>query len=338
MIGGTALADEIDVVFGGALFCDLVFLGARIPGPGEEVNSSRFALTVGGVANNCVATARHGLSTGVVAVLGGDPLSDYVRSFLSAVPRLRLDWIETLPECQVPVTAVLTNEHDRSFITYKATAAGMPTSLATPLPRVRSCHVLLRDIQVGWVTELRRRGTTIYTGVGWDTSGNWSARALDALSSADVFVPNETEAMRYTGAASVEEAGRALAERVPLVVITRGERGVFAIDSASGRLIETPSVAVDVVDSTGAGDVFVSSMMAAALIGWPLRTQLQFASLCASLSVRTLGGAAGAPTPADILKFLHCHGPGGDWVDILDWARHSCKELPPPDNFENFVS
>jgi sugar/nucleoside kinase (ribokinase family) len=85
-------------------------------------------------------------------------------------------------------------------------------------------------------------------------------------------------------------------------------------------VIETPAIAVDVVDPTGAGDVFVASFMASLHTGWPIETRLRFASLCASLSVLSLGGAAGAPRPAAISRYLSECRPHGDWSLIEQWA------------------
>ena len=54
---------------------------------------------------------------------------------------------------------------------------------------------------------------------------------------------------------------------------------------------------VDVVDPTGAGDVFVATFMAGAHHGWDLSTRLRFAAASAAYAVTGLGGAASAPRP-----------------------------------------
>ncbi|MBT1003549.1 carbohydrate kinase family protein [Paenarthrobacter sp. DKR-5] len=315
-----APAAALDALFGGVLFCDLVFAGAGVPGPGEEVYASDFALTVGGTANRCVAAARLGMRTGVVAVLGDDPLSSYVRSFLAAEPGLSLDWVETRGEAMVPVSVALASADDRSFITYEKEGTGMPDRLSSTLPKVGSCQVALSEANTPWVRDLRAAGTVIYGGVGWDSSGHWAASTLDLLDQVDVFIPNAVEAMSYTRTDSPILAAKALVQRVPLVVVTTGREGALAIDGATGEYVEVPTVPVDAVDPTGAGDVFSSAFMAASSIGWGLRTRLQFASLSASLSVRSLGGAASAPRPAELRDFLLRAKPEGDWQDILEWT------------------
>jgi sugar/nucleoside kinase (ribokinase family) len=81
-----------------------------------------------------------------------------------------------------------------------------------------------------------------------------------------------------------------------------------------------PSVKVTAIDPTGAGDVFVASFMASGVLDWPIEERLRLAALSASLSVRTLGGAASAPHPCDITRFLTDQSPPGDWSTIRSWA------------------
>ena len=73
--------------------------------------------------------------------------------------------------------------------------------------------------------------------------------------------------------------------------------GSVACERSTGRLTGCP-VNVAAVDPTGAGDVFVASFMATGVLDWPIEQRLRLAGLAASLSVRTLGGAASAPIPA----------------------------------------
>ena len=70
----------------------------------------------------------------------------------------------------------------------------------------------------------------------------------------DVFLPNEREASRITGAEDLEEAARLLAEVVPLVVVKRGASGAMA-RRGTERFQASP-VRVNPIDAVGAGDSF----------------------------------------------------------------------------------
>ncbi len=99
--------------------------------------------------------------------------------------------------------------------------------------------------------------------------------------------------MAYTRTDSAVAALGTLTELVPVAVITRGGDGAIAVDQTTGEYAEVPALNVDVLDATGAGDVFGASFVAASLGGWPLEERLRFAVLAAGLSVQHHGGGAG---------------------------------------------
>ncbi|HEY8914241.1 carbohydrate kinase family protein [Lacisediminihabitans sp.] len=323
----TAATPHLDLLFAGSVFCDLVFAGVPLPEPGAEVFADAFMLTPGGTANRAVAAARLGASTALLSQLGDDALGRRVDDILSAEPELDLTWLKRIPGFQSPVSVSLTGQHERSFITYEEEA--LPLEWAEGGPTVGATHVGVQAELPAWVRRIRAQGTVVFGGVGWDSSGEWSESVLRRLREIDVFVPNDLEAMRYTQTDSAEDAARALGEYVSLAVVTRGARGVVAFESATGRLSEVDTIAVDTIDPTGAGDVFVASLMATERFDWPLDVRLRLACLGASLSVRTLGGAASAPRPAEILRFLDAEAPAGDWSTIREWAAsNAVVDLP----------
>lgn len=83
----------------------------------------------------------------------------------------------------------------------------------------------------------------------------------DALCWADLVKISEEEYPFITGAASPEACGRYILERGPSVaVVTLGERGCYYTDGTnSGYLSGCP---VRLVDTTGAGDSFVGTVLA----------------------------------------------------------------------------
>jgi sugar/nucleoside kinase (ribokinase family) len=259
-----------------------------------------------------VAAARTGTPTSLVSVLGDDPLGQYVRSQLEREEGLDVSLLRLAPGYQSPVSVALTGPEDRRFITYLE-AHEPPGALAECLTDVFAIHVAATSASSSWVARQRAAGALVVAGVGWDPTGEWSPALLAELSSVDVFVPNHVEAMAYARASSPEAAAKILAERVPLVVVTRGRDGVIAIDSGSDVMAEVPGISVSAVDPTGAGDVFVATFMAALRHDWGLRDCLRFANLCAAYSVTGPGGATTAPRPGDLPAFVEAHCPDGDW-------------------------
>ncbi len=331
-VTSAATGPTLDLLFAGSVFCDLVFAGVPTPDPGGEVFAKAFRLTPGGVANRAVAASRLGARTALLAVLGDDPLGREIATLLAAEAELDLTWLTTRPGWQTPVTVSLTGAHEREFITYQEPDA--PLCWGADRPAVGATHVGVAHELPSWVARLRAEGTVVYGGVGWDSTGAWSGEVLERLTDVDVFVPNDLEAMRYTRTDNPADAARVLGRHVRLAVVTCGSRGVVAFDADADRLVQVPAVRVPAVDPTGAGDVFVASLMAGQALDWPLEQRLALASLCASLSVRSLGGAVSAPRPAELLAFLDVERPPGDWAAIRSWAaeRAARGTTPQPDH------
>ena len=296
--------DEVDVVFAGGVFCDIVFGGVpHLPSPGSEVYADQFTVVAGGTATRAVAAARLGLRTGLFGAVGTDMFGDHVAAQLAAEANLDLRWLRHDSKVCTPVTVAVANEHDRAFITYEHECARRPDTWYGPLPNTKVLQLGVGGPLPPYAAEMRSRGALVVGGVGWDPTGEWSSDLLRRLPEIDVFVLNAVEAMRYTRTATVEQAAKLLAELVPEVVVTDGGAGAVAIDAA-GELVRVPAPNVPVADPTGAGDVFTASLIAGMLRGWPLTTRLRLATICGALSVRTLGGASSAPDWTAVVDFL----------------------------------
>ena len=86
------------------------------------------------------------------------------------------------------------------------------------------------------------------------------------------------------------------------VTVTLGKRG--SITWTNGRKFKTPSFKIKAVDTTGAGDVFHGAYAYGILNNFSMEKTLQFASAAAALKCRQLGGRAGIPKLAEILKLM----------------------------------
>ncbi|MGI6877332.1 carbohydrate kinase family protein [Microbacterium sp. gxy059] len=292
-----------DVVLAGPTFFDLVMgdLDAD-PRPGTEVYASRMSASPGGIATLAVAAARLGLSTGLASTLGDDLHGRWCRHVLGDVEGVDLARTRVLPDWPTPVTVSIAHDGDRSMITREERADPVD-----PLPDGASARAAIADLAQlagdapdAWWRRASRQGTRIFADSGWDPTGAWSADRLRPLEHCWAFTPNEHEAIAYTGATSAREAARALAARVPLVVVTRGARGAFAVDAATGEEVDVPGLPVDARDATGAGDVFQAALVWAVLDELPLADAVAFAVLSSGIATTELGGATAAPCWGDI--------------------------------------
>ena len=84
--------------------------------------------------------------------------------------------------------------------------------------------------------------------------------------------------------------------------VTLGARGSATI--IDGEFFYQPAFTVDVVDTTGAGDVFHGGYIYGLLKGWPLERTVRFATAFAGLKCRGVGGRSAIPTLQETLRLL----------------------------------
>jgi sugar/nucleoside kinase (ribokinase family) len=285
-----------DVLLTGLLFYDLVLTGlGKPPTPGEEIWTEGMGVSPGGIANLAVAASRYGLRTCLATVFGDDHYGAYCREVLAGQEGVDLSLSRTADGWHTPVTVSLAHGDDRALVTHGQEPPYSQDELMGDPPEARTALVHIEAEPRGWLAKAAANGTQIYADVGWDPTQQWSSDLLDQLSLCHAFLPNEAEAMAYTRTESAVAALGTLTELVPVAVVTRGGDGAVAVDQTTGEYAEVPALEVDVLDATGAGDVFGASFVAASLGGWPLEERLRFAVLAAGLSVQQHGGALAAP-------------------------------------------
>lgn len=284
------------------IFSDIIFTGlSEMPSLGQEVYSRGFGFGPGGLGGNAgIALARLGMKAGIISRVGRDPLGDLLWGKLDAegVDLSHVLRTESLPTA---VSAALSFDQDRCFVTYPH-----PSCLTEPIPIdlefvKLARHVLVSgpDVTRETLSLIRDMGIEITLDVGWDAT-NEPKTVFDLLPFVDIFVPNELEACGITGTSNPRDAIEVLSRYVSLPVVKLGARGSMAIQD--GRLFEVPSIKVEPVDTTGAGDVFAAGLLYGYLHGWSIEGCLRLANVCGALSTQGVGGGCSAPRWSDIRK------------------------------------
>ncbi len=308
---------EVDIFLAGTVFLDIVFTGMLTPpSGGHEVWTDGMGSSPGGVANLAVACARLGLGTSLAAAFGGDVYGDYCWQVLADDEDIDLAMSRRFAGWHSPVTVSLALDDDRAMVTHGHPAPLPIDELVADPPRSRVAFVNAAEERPAWVDTAASRGAMLFADVGWDGTGLWDATALrERLAGCHAFVPNQVEAMAYTGTQTPGAALNVLRDWVPLAVVTCGTGGAFATDSSSGETAWAPAVPVESLDPTGAGDVFLAGLVLGTLRGWPLQQRLRFANLVAALSVRDFGGALASPGWGAVQEW---------WTTVGSQDRHAC--------------
>ncbi len=113
-------------------------------------------------------------------------------------------------------------------------------------------------------------------------------RALVAEGQIDILFCNEHELAAMTGEDDCEAGLAKLAPQVPLLVVTRSEKGALAV--SGGERVGVPAEPVEaVVDTTGAGDQFAAGFLAGHVRGESLETCLRMGAIAAAEVIGHIG-------------------------------------------------
>ena len=315
---------DVDVFVWGTVFLDIIMTGLdRLPDGGQEVWADGMGSCPGGIANLAVAARRLGLKTSLAAAFGDDAYGDFCWDTLADEEHVDLSRSRRFEGWHSPVTVSMAVARDRGMVSHGHPPPIDGTELIGDPPRSRAVMAELAPDRplIGteaptWVEKAREQGALVFADVGWDPKEAWPRDVLDQLAVCHAFLPNAVEAMAYTRTSTPSDALYALADLVPLAVVTNGEEGSMAIDSTTGEEAAVPALRVDAIDPTGAGDVFGAAMALGTIAGWPLQQRLSFAALSSALAVQHFGGSLAAP----------------GWGDIADWWLHQ-KAAPVEDSY-----
>ncbi|MFO1326682.1 MAG: ribokinase [Rubrivivax sp.] len=288
------------VLVAGSANLDFVVRAPRIPAPGETVLGHELRTYPGGKgANQAVACARAGgAPTRMLLGLGDDGAAAVLeRSLQGAGVQLQVRRIDGVATGSAFITV---DDQGANAITV---APGANAALvAADLPPLHDTRVLLMQLETplaavtAWAQAAQAAGVRAMLNAA-------PAQVLpDALRQAlSLLVLNEGELALLAGHEGGLDAQLARLG-VPEVVVTLGERGCLA-HTRQGR-IQQPAFAVDVVDTTAAGDTFCG-VLAAALArdsGWP--QALREAAAAAALACTRPGAQSSIPTREQLLAFL----------------------------------
>jgi ribokinase len=180
-----------------------------------------------------------------------------------------------------------------------------------PLPlaytRAKGFHVApsLPATQVEMVREIRARAPeAVITLDIWTESFFDPAPYRDPafLAGVDAFLPSDKEVEALWGLDDLIGTVRRLAARSPrTVAIKRGALGSLVYDRTEGRLWEIPALAVEPIDTIGAGDAYCGGFLAGLVeTGSPLEAGVR-GTISASFAIQDYGAQPGKhPDPTEL--------------------------------------
>jgi sugar/nucleoside kinase (ribokinase family) len=119
----------------------------------------------------------------------------------------------------------------------------------------------------------------------------------------DILFANEAEVQALAGTAHFETALASTAARVPLLVVTRSEKGAIAIAGSERAEVGAEPV-VKIVDTTGAGDLFAAGFLAGQAQGRSLEQSLRIGAIAAAEVISHYGARPEADLKALVAERL----------------------------------
>ncbi|MFC4322297.1 aminoimidazole riboside kinase [Litchfieldia salsa] len=146
----------------------------------------------------------------------------------------------------------------------------------------------------------------------WENEEVARETIISMLEYADVIKISEEELTFITGEEDIEAGLQKLdAYQIPLVFVTLGSEGSFAF--VNKELKQIPAMKVNAVDTTGAGDAFVSGILyqlnetdknIKELTLSEVEKMVSFASVSGGLTASTKGAMTALPTLEEVKKYL----------------------------------
>ncbi len=307
-----AVSAKRGVAILGIYVADLAFRAPHMPGVGQTIAGSGFAMGPGGKGSNqAVAAARAGAGVTFISTLGHDAFGDHALALWRGdgiTPRVKQ--VNTHP---TGAAFIYLNEKngDNAIIVVSGAASLIGVAdVEAAADAIEQARVFVTQLEQP--ADAALRGLQIARAAGTITVFN-PAPALsfdDAVYPlCDFITPNEHEAAILTGlpVTSVDEARAAgdvfLARGVGCALITLGSQGAL-LHSASESVLIAPFNAGPVLETTGAGDAFNGGFAAALAEGAKPREAARFAAALAAISVTRAGTAPSMPQRADVDALL----------------------------------
>lgn len=303
---------DFDVIAVGELNVDLILTGDVLPAFGQaEKLIDDATLTLGSsTAIFACGAARLGLRVAFIGKVGDDEFGRFVVAQLQA-RRVDTRGVIIDPSIKTGLSVILSQPHDRAILTHLGSIAALRYAEIDQslLARGRHLHLgsyfLLNALRPQIPTlfaDARRLGLTTSLDTNYDPAEGWDGGLHDVLTHTDLFLPNETELRAIAGVHEIPAALAVMATAKRLVAVKLGAEGAMA--SGKGENIQAPSIAMDVIDTTGAGDSFDAGFIYGHLAGWPVEQILRFACVCGALSTRAAGGTMAQATVAEAMALL----------------------------------
>ncbi len=297
------------IVVVGSMNSDIILKVKRMPEQGETMPAQSAAMAAGGKGSNQAAqAAKLGAETYMIGAVGADSMGDFLLSEAKKCGVIT-DFIKRSKETTgMGIVHALEDGRVFSTINRGANFDLSCSDIDQNRELIESADILILQNEVPsdvnrYVIEIgRQSGAKILYNAA-------PAAEMDRehLGMCDVVIVNEVEASYYFGSkivsaeAAKEEGLKAASELRNAWVITLGAFGSVMISGGKSEAI--PSIPVNAIETTGAGDSYIGGLAYSLSEGKDLFEGGRFATRCSAVTVCGIGAQASMPRLKDVLSF-----------------------------------
>lgn len=298
----------IDILGVGSVAIDDLLAVAAYPAADAKARVLRRERQCGGMTGTAlVAAARSGARCGYAGVVGTDELSDEVARQFARVG-IETSWMAREPDARVIYSVIVVDEqHQTRTIFYDLDGAIGMNPLWPPAEAIQSARALYIDhLDAEMVLRAARIARAAGVAVIADFEYVSSPQFAELLALVDHLILPADFAALLSGHSDPRAAAQALwSTSRELVAVTCGAGGAWWVGRATpDQPQHQPAFPVQVVDTTGCGDVFHGAYAAAFTRGMPAADRLRYAAAAAALKATKAGPQAGIPTRAQVEALL----------------------------------
>ena len=298
------------IVVIGSSNTDMVIKADHLPAAGETIIGGSFFMNQGGKgANQAVAAARLGGNVSLIAKTGNDIFGHQaLQHFKQEGINTSYVFTDSKHPSGVALITVDRNGENCIVVASGANASLLPDDLKKSKEVIKKAAIVLVQLEIPLITVEYIAALAADSGVTLLLNPAPACQLSDSLLQyISIITPNQKEAEMLTGVAvvdlqSAQQAAKELYNKgIEKVIITLGSEGALVLND--GKFIHVPSLTVNAVDATGAGDVFNGALAVALSEGSDFVEATSFACKAAAISVTRIGAQQSAPYRKEIESF-----------------------------------
>ncbi|KHF41566.1 aminoimidazole riboside kinase [Halalkalibacter okhensis] len=283
----------------------------------------------GAPANVAVGLAKLQVPTKFVGKVGNDVLGHFLKETLASYQVNTTNMFYTNEARTNVVFVTLADDGERSFEFFIRPSADMLLAEEDIEERIFTETKILHFGSISLIGEISNAATWKAVKLAkendmivsydpnlrlslWDSEEQAKQTITSMLPFVDIVKISEEELFFITRSKSFEEGLEAItAYNIPVVVVTLGENGSYIL--INGEKSHVPAMKVNAVDTTGAGDAFVSGLLyglnqfdksLSELSMGELKRMAEFASISGALAASVKGAMTALPKVKDVMKYM----------------------------------